>query len=148
VNLYGSLSFNSFAIDSGGLADTIKIRYSCLAVEVLNNTNLVRTSENGDMSGFDRSSVERYVIARMIGEERPEYSGFADELTDLVIKVKNYSLSNTGEDEIISAIWQTLGTISQGEAAVAGNDGLHLSEECPGAAATEAEVDSDENQAD
>lgn len=122
VNIFGTVDFNSFAIDAGGIADSLKNRYDCLAVEVLNNANLVQISENAEGRDFDRSLVERSVISRMVREERPEFRDIVGDITDLVLMTKNNSLSGVDEDEIISAIGVFLGKIPLSEAAASGEE--------------------------
>ncbi len=108
VNLFGTVDFNSFAIEEGIMSDTLKSRFNCLAVEVLNNVNLERTAEASEDGGFDRSSVERHVIMKMIEEEKPEYRDVAHTMADLVLRAKNLSLSGVDEDEIIDMIGKAI----------------------------------------
>jgi DNA repair exonuclease SbcCD nuclease subunit len=124
VNIYGTVDFNSFTIDAGAIADTLKERYNCLAVEVLNNVNLVRMAEAEDGSEFDRSSVERHVIAGLVKEDGPEFTDIADEITNLILKTKGYALSGVDEDEIIAAIGEVLESMPLSEAAISEEEEL------------------------
>jgi DNA repair exonuclease SbcCD nuclease subunit len=114
INLYGTVDFNSFAIDEGALSECIKSRYDCLAVEILNNVNM-QTEAAVDADGsFDRLSLERGVVMKMISEEKPEYREISQEIADLALAFKNNSISGVDEDELISMMERTLEGIGFG----------------------------------
>jgi len=116
VNLYGFVDFNSFAIDEGFLVEMVRERYGCLAVEVLNNVNIETCDGTVPGSGLDRLSIERNTITRMVEEEKPELGESARDFAELVLKVKDLSLSGAGEDDIIETIGRALGNLKAGEA--------------------------------
>jgi len=100
INLCGNVPFNSFAIDTGSIAENVKSLYNCLTVEVLNNTNLAQVKDSGSMPAFDRESVEKNVIAQMIAEYKPELGDMKDELARLILDIKNWSLTGMNEIDI------------------------------------------------
>jgi len=108
VNLFGTVDFNSFAINTGKITDTLKSKYDCLVVEVINNANLLQLADNTDGNSFDRSSIEKLVISKMVVEEKPEFKSFIDDIADLILTTKNYSLTGISEDEIINNIGRAL----------------------------------------
>ena len=104
--LHGAIGFSSYAIDTKALEDRIRQDFSCLAAEVINNTNLPELGTDGGVLEFDRNAIERHVIREMIGQEKPELQGCLDEMAELVLAVKRNVLAGAGEAEIVAALEQ------------------------------------------
>ncbi|WP_227762208.1 metallophosphoesterase family protein [Zhaonella formicivorans] len=121
INLYGAIAFNSFAIDTNDLAEKVKERFGCLLVEVLNNANLPQLDTGAEFTGFDRNLIERHVLTAMLAEDKPELKEVADQVVELMLRVKNDALAGVDETEIISAVEKLLEKLPLPEAA-AGKD--------------------------
>ncbi len=117
VNLFGNIPFNSFAIDINDIVEKVRSSCSCLAVEVLNNTNISQDSTLGDITSFDRKSVERSVISQMIGESRPDLLCMEEELVNLILNIRDWSLSGVDDKEIVNEIERLIDMVSLAEAA-------------------------------
>lgn len=122
INMFGNIPFNSFAIDIRNIVETVKLTCDCLAVEVLNNTNLSQTAGLSDISSFDRKSVERNVISQMIAESRPELMFMKHELVNLVLNIRDWSISGMDNDEIMFEIEKLVDMATLLEAAAAKED--------------------------
>lgn len=123
VNLYGTVGFNSFALDLNALAETVRERYNCLSVEIMNNVNLPRLSSPLDFSGFDRLAIERHVLAQMLLEDKPELKGLEERWVETILQVKNGTLAGAPEGEIIATLAQLLDELSLEESASAQEEG-------------------------
>lgn len=101
VTIYGNIPFSSLAVDTDTLANQIKDKFDCLVVEVVNNANLPqKPEENYAIQNLSREEIERQVLARLIGEQRPEWRNYGNELVDLTLQVKNAVLNGTGPGEV------------------------------------------------
>jgi len=120
IILYGEVDFHSYAIDVQGISEVIKLKYHCLIVDIVNNVNLHEAVEQNSYSGFDRVSIERNVIRKMICQERPEFKNMEDKIVDLILKIKNQAMDNVGPEEIVATIEEDMGSmlLSLTEAAV------------------------------
>jgi hypothetical protein len=116
VVLHGTVVYSSFAIDTNLMAEQIRERYGCLVTEVINNTNLIQGAENA-YSSFDREAVERLVISGLLEQEKPELSHMQEELTGMVINLKNSLLAGTAGKDIIWAVEDMIERIPRAEAA-------------------------------
>lgn len=102
LNLYGTITFNAFAIDLNALAESLKERFNCLFVEVINNVNLPQLTSPADFSGFDRNLVQRHVLTEMVLEDKPELKGIQEPLVEAILQVKDHLLAGAETEEIIS----------------------------------------------
>jgi len=122
IMLYGEVDFHSYAIDTTDISNIIKQKYECLVVDIINNTNLPEISDDSSYDRFDRVSIERSVIRKMIEQEKPEYKDAADTIVNLILKVKELSAVDSKPEDIIALLENATEDmiLSGNEAAAAG----------------------------
>jgi len=124
VNLYGTVHFSSYAIDVKALETELKREFNCLAVEVLNNTNLPALVGEQEALSFDRTAIERHVLGEMLELEKPELKAYLPELVELILEVKRDVLAGAEEAEIITRLEEMTEKLPQTELTEkAGDDG-------------------------
>lgn len=104
LNLHGTVHFSSYAIDIKALEDEVKENFNCLAVEVLNNTNLPALAVEKEALVFDRNAIEKHVLGEMIEFAKPEFKPYLAEMVDLILGVKRDVLGGVEEAEVIATI--------------------------------------------
>jgi DNA repair exonuclease SbcCD nuclease subunit len=104
LNLTGTVHFSSYAIDVKGLEEEIKNTFDCLAVEILNNTNIPALDQDRETLSFDRNTIEKHVLREMIEFEKPEFKPYLAEIVDLVLQVKQDVLTGVEEASILELL--------------------------------------------
>jgi DNA repair exonuclease SbcCD nuclease subunit len=101
VVIVGQVGFNAMDIDLDEIRTQILRRHDCLAVEVINNVNLIlRSSQALGLSG--REEVEKQVLKELI--EESTYTEWADELVDAALSLRAMTQSRADPAEIVNYV--------------------------------------------
>jgi len=99
--IVGQVKFNAMDIDSEEIKAKIMRNKDCLAVEVINNANLISgPSQVPGLSG--REEVERQVLRGLIEESK--YAEWADELVEAALGLRSMTQSKSDPADIVDYI--------------------------------------------
>lgn len=104
IILYGKVSYNPVNLDINEIINSLKEKHSCLYIEVLNNTNLPDSSgiETGNI--IKRDDIEQIVYQQLLLKENNWQEEDLKQLIQLVGKVKETSLAENNQQEIIDLL--------------------------------------------
>lgn len=103
--LKGEIDFSSITIDIAALTREIKEVTGCLYVEIQNHANLP-SQEVESINGCtkSRNEIESQVLKQLVRTHCPDFREQAEELADLILKIKDAALTGEPPEEILNEI--------------------------------------------
>ena len=109
LTIIGKVNFNVMDINPEVIRNRLKDECDCLFVEVINNINLITTTNRED-GYITRSDIERQVLNELINES-VEFREQAQKMIELTMAVKSMSLSRMESSKIVDFILHSVGDI-------------------------------------
>lgn len=102
--LQGKIQYSPLKLDMRALSEKIKIDFSSLYVEILNNTNLPEEQNLQGGTSAKREEIEKLVFAQLLGAEHFLQEEELDTAVKVVQDIKEMSLLGESQEEIIELL--------------------------------------------
>lgn len=104
VVLYGMISYNPVFLELDEIINALKEEYSCLYIEIQNNTNLPDSVNIEAGSIVKRDEIEKIVFSQLLQQEKNWQEEELDKLIQIIGTVKETILSEDSKQEVVDLL--------------------------------------------